>query len=114
MKKKDFIFIVVIVGVIGLFIFLSVIGKKPAAMIVRPEHTGLTQKTPNQDCLACHALTSAVAPMPERHPKKGRAEDQRTPCTECHKLPDQTSPAVTAFSSNRTEVRLIWQNRHRR
>jgi hypothetical protein len=114
MKKKDLIFTAVIIGVIGLFIFLSVIGKKPTPMTVRPEHTGLTRQTPNQDCLACHALTSAVAPMPENHPKKGRAEDQRTPCTECHKLPDQSGPGMAAFSSKKTEANSLWQNRHRR
>jgi hypothetical protein len=95
MNRKDLFFVVVAVAVIGLFIFLSVIGKKPAAMTPRAEHVGMSKDTPRETCLQCHAPGSQVAPMDKsgHHPKKGRPPDQMS-CFACHKPPE--AAAVSA------------------
>jgi len=112
MKSKDLIFIAIALGVIGLFVFLSLIGRKPKPMTSRAEHAAVTKDTPRESCLECHAPGSTVAPMPERHPKKGRPPDKTTPCYACHKLPPP-APAVLlpALSSLRGDF-FVWQNRH--
>jgi len=85
MRRKDLIFIAIIVAVLGIFIFLSVIGRKAPAMTTRAEHAEVNRKTPNDTCLACHAPDSTVAPMPARHPKKGKPPDTKTSCFACHR-----------------------------
>jgi len=93
MKRKDLIFIAIIAIVVGIFIFLSAIGRKPPALTGRPEHSGFTDKTPNEACLVCHAPDSTVAPMPVHHPKKGRPPD-KMPCSVCHKTPKAAAAAL--------------------
>ena len=95
MNRKDIIFASIALAVIGLFIFLSLIGRDAKPMTARGEHAGVTQDTPRETCWECHAPDSTVSPMPPRHPKKGKPPDTTTPCYACHKLPD---PAV-AFGS---------------
>jgi hypothetical protein len=94
MTKKDLMFISMALGVIGLFVFLSVIGRTPKALTARAEHATFTKDTPRETCLACHAPESAVAPMPAHHPKKGRPPDKTTPCFACHKMPTAATPAL--------------------
>lgn len=113
MNRKDLIFLAIAVSVLALFIVLSIVGRKPKPMSVRPEHTGMSRDTAREDCLACHAPDSQVAPMPARHPKKGKPPDKTTPCYACHRLPDPSMPAfVFHLTSNRSvksgEVRFIW------
>ena len=50
MGKKDLFFIGILVAVVGLFIFLSVTGRKPAPMRARVEHAGITKDTPRETC----------------------------------------------------------------
>ncbi|HYP26412.1 MAG TPA: hypothetical protein VE262_06830 [Blastocatellia bacterium] len=102
MKKKDLYFLAMAAAVIGLFVFLSMIGRKPKPMTARPEHASMTKETPRETCWACHAPDSQVAPMPLRHPKKGKPPDQTTPCAVCHKYPDAGAP--TAFFNPSTSV----------
>jgi len=112
MKKKDLIFIAVIVVVVGLFIFLSAIARKPPAFTDRPEHAGLTSKTQRDTCLTCHAPDAAVAPMTARHPKKGRPNDRDTDkwvCFKCHK---EEKPVTAAMTVNFAERELSWLNQH--
>ncbi|PYP87090.1 MAG: hypothetical protein DMF61_10590 [Blastocatellia bacterium AA13] len=89
MNRKDVIFAAIALAVLGIFIFLTAIGRKPAPMSPRGEHTGLTAETPRETCLSCHAPDSSVAPMGIRHPKKGRPPDQMS-CFKCHKPPAAT------------------------
>jgi hypothetical protein len=113
MNRKDLIFLAIAVSVLALFIVLSNIGRKPKPMSVRPEHAGMSRDTPREDCLACHAPDSQVAPMPARHPKKGKPPDKTTPCYACHNLP---GPSTTAFvfhlignyRAKSREVRFTW------
>ncbi|HXG94926.1 MAG TPA: hypothetical protein VNN73_21480 [Blastocatellia bacterium] len=87
MNKKDLIFISIAVGVIGLFIFLSLIGKKPKPLNATDYHATVTAQTTRDECLACHA-PEAAAPMPANHPQKGRWDDRKgTNCLVCHKPP---------------------------
>src|SRR5579862_1823815 len=76
MKRKDLIFIAVLVVVVGIFVLLSSLSRKAAAMTPRPEHSGFNRKTPPEACLACHAPGSTIAPMPANHPKKGKPPDE--------------------------------------
>src|SRR6516225_1063286 len=99
MKKKDLIFIGIIVAVVGLFIFLSAIARKPPAFTDRPEHAGLTAKTERDTCLSCHAPDSTIAPMSARHPKKGKPNDRdpdKRVCFKCHK---EEKPAIAFYES---------------
>jgi cytochrome c551/c552 len=88
MRRKDLIFIAIIVAVLGIFIFLSAVGRKAPAMTARAEHAGANKKTTNETCLGCHAPDSTVAPMPARHPKKGKPPDTKTSCFACHRPPE--------------------------
>src|SRR5215475_5738136 len=111
MKKKDLMFIAMALGVIGLFVFLSLISRKPKPLTARAEHASITKETPRETCLECHAPTSTVAPMPERHPKKGRPPDKTTPCYACHKYP--TEPAAAALLSMLPSINgdiFLWLN----
>jgi hypothetical protein len=106
MKKNDLIFIAIALAVIGLFIFLSLIGRKAAPMTAQAYHAGITRETPRETCWGCHTPDSEVW---LRHPKKGKPPDQTTPCHVCHKLPDA---AATAFyPSKKREVLSAWLNR---
>ncbi len=112
MNKKDLIFLAIAIAVVGLFIFLSLIGRKPKPLGPHPEHAGLSQKTPRETCLECHAPDSTVAPMPPRHPKKGKPPDKTTPCYACHKMPED-AVAIAELSKIR-EGRLKWLNQQLR
>jgi hypothetical protein len=112
MNRKDLIFAAIALCVIGLFVFLSVSGRHGKDIVDRPEHAGLTRETPHETCWQCHAPDSTVAPMPVRHPKKGRPPDQKTPCYLCHKFP-QIKPGTTAalaLPSTRPEEPSKWQS----
>jgi hypothetical protein len=107
MTKKDLIFAAIAISVIGVFIFLSLIGRKPTPVTARAEHAGITRDTPRETCWGCHTPES---PVWLRHPKKGKPPDQTTPCSACHKFPD--SPAVALIDSAKTsEGVLLWLNR---
>jgi hypothetical protein len=115
MNRKDLIFLGIAVSVVALFVVLSVIGRKPKPIGVRPEHAGMSRDTAREDCLACHAPDSQIAPMPARHPKKGKPPDKTTPCIACHKLPESTAAAfIFHLTSNHPvksgEVRFPWQS----
>jgi hypothetical protein len=108
MKKKDLIFIAIIVGVVGIFIFLSAIGRKPPLFTDRQEHAGLNAKTQRDTCLVCHAPDATVAPMTARHPKKGKPNDRdpdKWVCFKCHK---EEKPLTAAILGGIAEVNLQW------
>jgi hypothetical protein len=98
MRRKDLIFIAIIVAVLGIFIFLSAIGRKAPAMTAREEHAGANRKTANETCLACHAPDSTVAPMPARHPKKGKPPDTKTSCFACHRPPEDHVASLSLWT----------------
>jgi hypothetical protein len=115
MNRKDLIFLGIAVSVVALFIVLSIIGRKPKPMSVRPEHAGLSRDTAREDCWVCHAPDSRVAPMPARHPKKGKPPDRTTPCYACHKLPEPATAALILHQpgdhpAKSEEERFKWQS----
>ena len=108
MKKKDLIFIAIIVVVVGIFIFLSAIARKAPVFTARLEHAGLSAKTQRDTCLVCHAPDAAVAPMTARHPKKGKPNDRdpdKWVCFKCHK---EEKPLTAAILGGIAEVNLQW------
>jgi hypothetical protein len=119
MNRKDLIFAAIIVAVIGVFVFLSVIGKKAAPMLERPEHMGMSKSTSRETCFQCHAPDSNIKPMPPTHPikgkpdeKKGQPESKKTPCTECHK-PPATTPQALKQTINREDL-FSWLEQQKR
>jgi hypothetical protein len=115
MKKKDLMFIAMALGVIGLFVFLSLISRKPKPLTARAEHAHVTKETPRETCLECHAPDSPIAPMPARHPKKGKPPDKTTPCYACHKYP--ADPVQAFILPNTLSIRgdnVLWLNQQLR
>jgi hypothetical protein len=107
MKRKDLYFVVGALVVIGIFVYLSYIGRKAKPLSNVEAHAGITDKTEPESCFVCHAPDSKVKPMPEHHPKKGRPPDKTT-CFACHRPP----VAATAFLTfnNFLEDKFIWRN----
>ena len=106
MNRKDLIFISIAIGVIGLFIFLSVIGKKPKPLVAE-HHPQVTEHTTREQCLECHGA-GKVSPMPANHPQKGKEDERRpTNCYVCHRPPEPATAAVIILSDHR-EGRLLW------
>jgi len=106
MNKKDLIFIAIALGVIGLFIFLSVIGKKPKPLSVQ-NHSAYNSEWKRDTCLGCHAPGN-VARMPEKHPQKGRWGDRKNTEWNLRHKP----PAVTTafFFPNHRKEPFVWLN----
>lgn len=105
MNRKDIWFLLIAVGVIGLFTFLWAISRKAPSMSARTEHAGITRETKREECWGCHTADSKVW---ERHPKKGKPPDQTTPCYVCHKLPDASARTAALDSTTAREVEFIW------
>jgi len=74
MKKKDILFIVVILVVVGIVYTLSVTGKKPPLMPHDATHTEAKTKA---ECKSCHDKGKEY-PMGPEHPFKEE-------CFVCHK-----------------------------
>jgi hypothetical protein len=109
MNKKDLIFAGIAVTVIGVFIWLSLIGKDPPPLTTRSEHAEVSSVTPRETCWGCHTPDAEVW---LRHPKKGKPPDQTTPCAQCHKFPE---PTTALFHSTKTrEGLLTWQSRQQK
>lgn len=103
MNKKDLFFITIAVAVLGIFIFLSVIGRKPPQMTERAEHGGVTRNTSRDTCIGCHGPGS-IAPIQwqgseKNHPKKGVPPDTMN-CFACHRPP---AGPVAASVANETK-----------
>jgi hypothetical protein len=114
MKKKDLFFIIGALVVIGIFVYLSYVGRKAKPVSNIAEHAGFTDKTEPASCLACHAPDSAVKPMPEHHPKKGRPPDKSS-CFMCHKLPAAASAFLSpTFSTRLSEEKFKWLNQQQK
>ena len=111
MNKKDLWFVLIAVGIVGLFIFLSVISRKAPPMSVRPEHATVTRDTRREDCWTCHAPDSTISPMSPRHPKTGRPPDQTTPCYICHIYPDPNATPAILITPTTREGSSLWLNR---
>jgi hypothetical protein len=111
MNRKDLIFAGIALSVIALFVFLSMSGRHGKELVGRPEHAGITRDTPRETCWSCHAPDATVAPMPVRHPKKGKPPDQTTPCYVCHKLPEGLpAKAASVSKTNQREGLIKWQS----
>jgi hypothetical protein len=114
MNRKDIIFAGIAVAVIGLFIYLSLIGKKPTPLTARAEHAGVSRETPRETCWSCHTPDAEVW---LRHPKKGKPPDQTTPCAQCHKFPETATALFRSTKNSINENReglLTWLNRQQK
>jgi hypothetical protein len=107
MNKKDLWFLLIAVGVIGLFTFLWAISRKAPPLQIRPEHAGVSRETKREECWACHTPDSSSW---DRHPKKGKPPDQTTPCYVCHKMPNAASAALPPDQLIIREGEFIWLN----
>jgi hypothetical protein len=108
MKKKDLFFLIGVLVVVGVFVYLSAIGRKPKPLSNSSQHAGFNSKTEPESCFTCHAPDSTVKPMPEHHPKKGRPPD-KTNCFICHDPPAAASALLT-FHQSMTEEKFKWRN----
>ena len=115
MKKKDLYFAVGALVVIGIFVFLSYIGRKAKPVSDIPQHAGFTSKTEAETCWTCHAPGSPVKPMPEHHPKRGRPPDKSS-CFVCHKLPTAATLFLnsTLYAKKPVEDKFIWRSRQQK
>ncbi|MEW6126357.1 MAG: hypothetical protein AB1757_04775 [Acidobacteriota bacterium] len=114
MKKKDLYFIIGAIVIIGIFVYLSYIGRKAKPLTAITEHAGITDKTEPASCLPCHAPDSNVKPMPEHHPKKGRPPDKSS-CFMCHKPPASASALfLPTFSKAISEGKFKWQSQQQK
>lgn len=105
MTKKDLWFLLIAIGIVGLFIFLSVISRKAPPMKTRPEHASITRDTKREECWSCHTPDSRIW---DRHPKKGKPPDQTTPCYVCHKLPEPNAATSMLYPTKNREVEFSW------
>ena len=90
LKPRDFLFIAIVIVVLGGLYFLSTRSRIPLMPASIPEHQTTKLRA---DCLKCHLPEKMDALEAERkHPLKWR--DARVSCLECHK-----SPAAKAQSA---------------
>lgn len=90
LKPRDFLFIAIVIVVLGGLYFLSTRNRIPLMPASIPEHQTTRLRT---DCLKCHLPEKMDAlEAQRRHPLKWR--DARVSCLECHK-----SPAAKAQSA---------------
>ena len=83
LKPRDFLFIAIVIVVVGGLYLLSTRGRIPTPSTRIPEHQ--TAKS-RDDCMKCHTPEKMDALEGQRkHPLKWR--DARINCTECHKPP---------------------------
>jgi hypothetical protein len=93
-RKRDFIFALVVLAVVGGLYYLST-KSKIKAMPANPVHLSAQTRA---DCLNCHkAETLGALELQHKHPGKWR--DERVACTLCHK-----PAAVKAQHLNAQEV----------
>src|SRR5262245_39581075 len=93
MKRRDLVFVVIIVAVVSGLVYLSIIGKHPQPTDQSIlEHKSFNRDTPRTTCLACHNPENGTAEkrIKETHPEKWK--DEKFSCIKCHTL----KPAATA------------------
>jgi nitrate reductase cytochrome c-type subunit len=83
LKPRDFLFIAIVIVVLGGLYFLSTRSRIPVMPASIPEHLTTKSRT---ECLQCHLPEKMDALEAQRkHPLKWR--DARVSCLECHKPP---------------------------
>jgi nitrate reductase cytochrome c-type subunit len=81
LKSRDFLFIAIVIVVVGGLYFLSTRGRIPPLPASVPEHQTARSR---DECLKCHRPETMDALETQRkHPLKWR--DARVSCLECHK-----------------------------
>lgn len=95
MKRRDLIFLVIVLAVFGLLYYLSRTGRQaPQVLQSVPQHAPIFAdltanqlqwtNIPSQRCGECHW------PLPAEHPVKGKNPEDKTTCVMCHQ-PDPAS-----------------------
>lgn len=81
LKSRDFLFIAIVIVVVGGLYLLSTRSRIPAMSARIPEHQTTQSR---DDCLKCHRPETMDALEAQRkHPLKWR--DAKVSCVECHK-----------------------------
>jgi hypothetical protein len=81
MKRRDLLFVLIVLVVVGGLYFLSTRGRAQPVPSTPVEH--LSSKT-REDCLRCHVPEKMSAlEVAGRHP--GKWKDRRVSCFQCHK-----------------------------
>lgn len=114
MKPRDWVFIAIVVGVIGGLYLLSQFSGRVPALSARAEHANAQ---PNREaCLSCHTPERmSDLEAARKHPLKWR--DAKINCTQCHK-PSAPQKAQVPTSSNQiADLKfqpkdLIWLKQH--
>lgn len=89
MKKRDLLFAVICIAVVGFLIWLSLIGKhaQPTLLSV-PQHQNIKDITPRERCMTCHDPQTGTNDPAKRiqssHPEKWK--DEKFSCLKCHEL----------------------------
>ncbi len=98
--KRDLLFLLVVLAVIGLLYYLST-KTKIKAMPANDVHTAAKTRT---DCLVCHTAEKLGAlEIEHKHPGKWR--DARVACTLCHKPAELKSQRLSVSNPTVRAVR---------
>jgi hypothetical protein len=94
MKRRDLIFVIIIIAVVSGLVYLERSGKHPKPTVQSiPEHQNFDRNTPRTTCLACHNPENGTAAkrITVTHPEKWK--DEKFSCLGCHKLQPAGTPA---------------------
>ena len=103
MKKRDLLFVFIVVVVVSGLVYLERTGRHPRPVLQSiPEHANLKAQTPRTTCLVCHDPQNGTNPDDKRikvdHPEKWK--DEKFPCIGCHKIqpgPNKTAQLLRSF-----------------
>jgi hypothetical protein len=99
MKRRDLIFVLIVVAVVSGLIYLSVTGKHPQPTSQSiAQHQGFDFRTPRTKCLECHdpVTGTGTRKIKETHPAKWK--DEKFSCLGCHKLQPAGDPAKAGLA----------------
>lgn len=89
LKPRDWIFLLIVIVVVGGLAGLSYFGKHPQVVSTQCTVGGkpVTTATTREQCLQCHHPETGqvvAARLPVRHPQKWK--DEKFPCIGCHQV----------------------------
>ncbi len=102
MKSRDWIFIIIVVGVVGGLYLLSRVSARAPKLPANAAHQGVVAR---DQCLTCHTPEKMSAlEAARKHPLKWH--DARISCMQCH----QAAPPQKAINNQAPlETYLSWQ-----
>lgn len=106
MKPRDWVFIAIVIGVVGGLYFLSQRSSRIPALPANQSHAGVQTR---DACIQCHTAEKMNSlEAARKHPLKWR--DARINCTQCHKPanPQQAQAPQSQLQSSE----LSWLKHH--